>query len=116
MSTYANVSMQQDQNKLVQLLGFIFAARHDISTLEANNSCILNWHIDAAHTAHQGMKSYTGLIFTIGEGSIASSSTEQKVDARSSTKSKLKGSDDCISKVAQTENFQKKRIIKLNSI
>ena len=42
LSTCTSCSTQQDWNKLVQLLGFIFAMRNSLLILEANNSCMLN--------------------------------------------------------------------------
>ena len=78
---------------------------NNILTLEARKSYTLNQCVDAAYTVHAGMKSYTKLIFTIDKGSIASSSTKQKSNMRSTVESKLNGTDECMSKVTQTKKF-----------
>ena len=51
------------------------------------------------------MKSHTGAVFTLGKGSISSSSTKKKVNSRSTTESELIGVDDKISKVIWTKKF-----------
>ena len=71
----------------------------DILILEAENSHTLNLHIDTAYAVHVDMKSHTGLIFTIGKGSISSSSTKQKCNACSSNESELNGTNNCRLKV-----------------
>ena len=76
LSTCTSVSTQQDWNKLVQLLSFIFAMRNDILTLEADDSRMLNWYVNAAHVVHADIRSHIRSIQTMGKGSIASSSTK----------------------------------------
>ena len=94
LSTHTSISMQQDWNKLVKLLDFIFSICADILILKAYNSHTLNWHIDAAHAAHADRRSHTGSIFTMGKGFVASSSTKQKYKLHSSTESELNSTDD----------------------
>ena len=51
------------------------------------------------------MKSHPGSTFTLGKGSISSSSTTEKINSRSSTEGELIGIDDKISKVIWTKNL-----------
>jgi hypothetical protein len=51
------------------------------------------------------MRSHTGAIITLGTGAIISDSTKQKVNARSSTESKMIAADDMISKILWTKCF-----------
>ena len=60
------------------------------------------------------MKSHTGAIFTLGRGSIISSSTKQKVNSRSSTESELIGVDDKVSKVIWSKKFLENQGFKVN--
>jgi hypothetical protein len=64
------------------------------------------------------MKSHTGAMFTMGKGDIIGSSTKQKGNSRSSTKSELIGVDDKISRVLWTKRFLEWQefLVKLNII
>ena len=86
-------------------MGFLKGTRNDILTLEADDSQILSWYIDAAFAVHPDMKSHTGLVFTLGKGAITSASTKQKNNSRSSTESELNGTDDKISKIISVKKF-----------
>ena len=74
-------------------MSFIFATCDNILVLEADDSHILNWHIDAAHPAHLDSKSCVDSIFTMRKGSIVSSSAKQKCDTRSATESELNSAE-----------------------
>ena len=76
---------ENDWGKLARTLGFLKGTRDEILTLEADDTHILTWYVDAAFAVHSDMKSHTGMVFTLGKGAIISSSTKQKVNARSST-------------------------------
>ena len=87
-------------------------------TLEADDNQALYWCIDASFSVHSDMKSHTGSIFTLGKGSISSSSTKQKVNSRSTTESELNGVEDKISKVIWTKKIIEAQFfkVKLNMI
>ena len=85
LSTRTTKSDETDWGKLVRTLGFLKGTRDEILTLEADDTHILTWYVDAAFAVHSDMKSHTGMVFTLGKGAIISSSTKQKVNARSST-------------------------------
>ena len=59
------------------------------------------------------MKSHTGMVFTLGKGAIISSSTKQKVNARSSTESELIASDDKLGKIISTKKFMEHQDFKV---
>ena len=59
------------------------------------------------------MKSHTGMVFTLGKGAIISSSTKQKVNARSSTESELIASDDKLGKIISTKTFMEHQDFKV---
>ena len=73
--------------------------------MEADDTQTLYWYIDAAFTVHPDMQSHTGAVFTLGKGAIYSASTKQKVNARSTTESKLVAVDDMTSKVMWKKRF-----------
>jgi hypothetical protein len=43
--------------------------------LEANDVCVIKWHIDEAFAVHPDMKGHTGGYITLGKGSIYGTST-----------------------------------------
>jgi hypothetical protein len=52
------------------------------------------WHVDAFFAVHSNMRSHSGGGLTMGRGFPIASSTKQKLNTRSSTKSDLVGVDD----------------------
>jgi hypothetical protein len=105
LSTRTRKANESDWLKLLRKMGFLKGTRNDILTLEADDSQILSWYIDAAFAVHPDMKSHTGLVFTLGKGAITSASTKQKNNSRSSTESELNGTDDKISKIISVKKF-----------
>lgn len=83
-------------------------------TLEADDTQILTWYIDAAFAVHHDMRSHTGSTFSLGKGMIVSDSTKQKVNSRSSTEAELIGVDDRISKVLWVKRFIEYQGFKIN--
>jgi hypothetical protein len=105
LSSRVNVATEDDWNKLLRVLGFLKGTVNDILTLEADDENTLTWYVDAAFAAHADMKSHTGSVFTMGKGAIASGSSKQKVNSRSSTESEIVAMDDRLSKVLWTKRF-----------
>ena len=83
-------------------------------TLEADNHNNLYWYIDTSFTAHLGIKSYAGSVFTLGKGCISRSSTKQKINSRSTTESELTAVDDKIAKVIWSKRFIECQGFKVN--
>jgi hypothetical protein len=77
----------------------------DVLTLEADDSKVITWYIDAAFAVHNDMKSHTGAMMTLGRGCITGDSSKQKNNTRSSTESELQAVDEKISKVLWTKLF-----------
>ena len=61
---------------------------------DTNTLC---WYVDAAFGVHHDMKSHTGSIMTMGQGSDSSNSTKHKLNKKSSTEADIVGIDDEIS-------------------
>ena len=115
LSTRVNFANENDWNKLMKMLGFLKGTKNDILTLEADDSHDLTWFIDASFAIHADKKSHTGAVFTLGEGTIISESTKQKVNSRSSTESELIAVDDKIGKVMWVKIFLECQNYKINS-
>ena len=118
LSTRTTKSDENDQGKLVRTLGFLKGTRDDTTTLEAYDTQTLTWYVDAAFAVHPDMRSHTGMVFTLGKGAFISSSTKQKINARSFTESELIALDGklsktiCIKKFMEHQDFK----VKLNLI
>jgi hypothetical protein len=79
--------------------------KNDVLTLEADDTHIVKWDVDAAFAVHDDFRSHTGATLTLGSGAILSASTKQKVNTRSSTEAELNGIYDYIAQVVWTKNF-----------
>jgi hypothetical protein len=75
-------------------------------TLEAGDTSILRWWIDASFATHADMKSHTGVMLTLGKGAAYAASTKQKLNTKSSTESEVVGVlDDGMPQVLWTRYF-----------
>ena len=85
LSTRTTKSDESDWVKLVRVLEFLKNTINDVLTLEADDAQTLYWYVDAAFAVHPDMNSHSGLVFTLGKGTVISNSRKQKVNSRSST-------------------------------
>jgi hypothetical protein len=105
LSTRVQRPTEDDWKKLRRLIQFIRATQEDVLTLKADNSHVINWHVDAAFAVHDDFKSHTGAVISIGSGAIIAGSTKQKVNSRSSTEAELIGLDEYMLKTMWTRYF-----------
>jgi len=68
-------------------------------TLETNRMYVMKSWVDASSTIHHDMRSQTGAAISLGKGAIYSSSTCQKINTKSSTKSKLVSMNDMLPQI-----------------
>ena len=105
LCTRVRESTEEDWQKLHRMMIFLHNTQDDSLVLEADNTNIIRWHIDAAFAVHPDMKSHTGAVMSLGKGAIQSASKKQKTVTRSSTEAELIGVDDVISQVIWTRLF-----------
>jgi hypothetical protein len=96
---------QGDWFKLKKMLGYLKSTQEEVLVLEADDSGIITWHVDAAYAVHEDFRSHTGATMSLGKGSIFCNSTKQKINCRSSTEAELVAMDDIIAKVLWTKQF-----------
>ncbi len=96
---------QGDWAKLVKLMNFLKATENDVPRLYADDTQTIKWYVDAAFAVHPNYKSHTGATLTFSSGVLASVSTKQKVNSRSSTEAELVAVDDVLTKVLWTKLF-----------
>ena len=73
--------------------------------MSADNTQTIKWYIDSSFAVHKDMRSHTRAIMTLGQGAIISDLTKQKVNARSSTESKMIAINDTLSQILCTKRF-----------
>lgn len=91
LSTRVKEPDTNDYKKLRKMLQYLRATRELFLTLEANNAHVIKWWIDASFAVHPDMKSHTGGCVSHGKGAVYNTSTQQKLNTKSSTESELVG-------------------------
>ena len=94
-----------DWKKLGRAIKFLRLTRDLWLTLEVGDKLLIKWWVDASFAARRDKRSHAGATTSLGKGSPASSSTRQKLSARSSTEAELVGVDDSMALVAWRRNF-----------
>ena len=82
--------------------------------LQGDGLGIIKWYVDASYAVHPDMKGHTGGTLSLGKGSVYSTSTKQKLVARSSTESKVIGVHDVLPQTIWTMNFLKGQGVQVN--
>ena len=85
------------------MLKYLNGTRNLELTLSAENFEVNSWYVDAAYAVHEDCKGQTGLLMTLGSGSVVSQ--KQKINAKNSTEAKLIGLDDAMPQVLWTRYF-----------
>jgi hypothetical protein len=107
-------SRVQDWQKLVKILNYLKVTKNDIARLSADDTQTIKWYVDSSFAVHKDMRSHTGASMTLGNGTILSDSTKQKVNARSSTECEMIAVDDTLSKILWSKRFIEAQGFKVN--
>ena len=67
------------------------------------NLNIIKWWVDGAFAVHEGMRSHTGGMMSLGKGSAYSASRKQKLNTKSSTEVELVAIDDVLPQALWTK-------------
>jgi hypothetical protein len=87
------------------MIKFLNRTKDDVLTLEADDTHIVKWHVEAAFAIHDDFKSHTGATMFLGAGTVMSASTKQKVNTKSSTEAESIGLNDYIAQNICTKIF-----------
>jgi len=99
-------STEDDNSKLHRLLRYINSTKTLGITLSAGKHKITQFaFVDASFGTHPDGKGHTGIIITIGGGSIFVKSSKQKIVSKSSTESELIGLSDALSMIIWVRDF-----------
>jgi Reverse transcriptase (RNA-dependent DNA polymerase) len=105
LATRVQAPNQQDWDKLIKLLAYLNKTMDDVLVLKVDDSHCIKWHVDAAFAVHHDKKSHTGATMSLGNGSVYSTSTKQKINTQSSTEAELVSIDDVLSKILWVKRF-----------
>ena len=97
---------QQDKDKCLRVLKYIFCTKSLILCLGANNSTQVHVFADAAFANHESdRKSHTGISLTLGKGTILALSTKQRLVATSSTEAEVVAASKAGKELISFNNF-----------
>jgi hypothetical protein len=105
MTTRVKQPDKDDYKKLTRVVKYLRATPKLYLTLEADDTHIVKWWIDASFAVHKDMKSHTGGTMSLGKGSAYSASTRQKLNTKGSTEAELVGVNDLMPQVLWTRYF-----------
>ena len=98
-----------DWEKLVRLMKYINGSKHKVLRFSADDMRILKWYVDVSFAIHPDFKSHTGMVMTVGRGTLQSLSRKQKLNTRSSTEAELVGADDVVGQMLWTQLFMEEQ-------
>lgn len=80
---------KDDCKTLIQLIQFRQGTKEDYLTLGTNTLLNVRWWVDASHTVHPDIKSYTGEALSLSTGVIYRTCKHQNLDTKSSKEVEL---------------------------
>jgi hypothetical protein len=107
LSTRVKSPDEDDYKKLIKVMRYLRGTLNLPLTLEADDSHILKWWVDASFAVHPDMKGHTGGALSLGKGVRYGTSTKQKLVTRSSTEAELVGANDVMPQILWTQYFLK---------
>jgi hypothetical protein len=96
---------EDDYKKLTRVMQYLQTTMDMPLRLRADGTGKLYCWVDASFAVHADMKGHTGATMSMGSGSWYSSSSTQKLTARSSTEAELVGVHDVLPKIMWTVYF-----------
>jgi hypothetical protein len=105
LTTRVKSPTQEDYDKLGRVVKYLRGTPTLHLTLEANTNKKMTWRADGSHAVHPDMRGHTGGTFTLGRGSIYSTSTRQKINTKSSTETELVAADEVLTQAVWTKYF-----------
>jgi hypothetical protein len=105
LTTHVKSPDVDDWKKLKRVIGYLRGTKLLKLMLEADDTHVIKWWVDAAFAVHKDMRSQTGVTMSMGKGSVYASSIRQKLNMQSSTEAELVGVDDAMGMVLWTRLF-----------
>ena len=105
LSTRMTKCTAEDVAKQDRVLMYLHATPGLGLTLRASSGIELMAFVDASFAVHHDMKSHTGIVLSLGGGTVFSSSKKQSLVTKSSTESELVAVSDAIPQIVWTREF-----------
>ena len=96
---------EDDYKKLTRVMRYLRGTELLPLTLEADDTHVMRWWVDASFAVHPDMKGHTGGVLSMGKGAVYGTSTKQKLVTRSSTEAELVGANDVMPQILWTRYF-----------
>ena len=105
LTTRVRAPDKQDWTKLAHLIKYLRGTKDLPLILSANGSGILKWWVDAAFAVQPNMQGHLGGGVSLGRGFPITSSTKQKLNTCSSTKTEVVANDNFMPAICWTRYF-----------
>jgi hypothetical protein len=105
LTTRVQAPTEEDMQKLHRALKYVNGTRSMGLRLVHDPTHTVHAYIDASYGVHDDYRSHTGMVISLGAGSIDARSTKQKLNTKSSTEAELVGLSDMCSKVIWHREF-----------
>ena len=106
LCTRVTVATDRDDDKVSRVLKYLARTVDQQLRLWADSDALCVYaYVDASYGVHEDGKSHTGLMLTVGGGSILAKSSKQKIVTKSSTESELVAITDSIGEIIWLRNF-----------
>jgi hypothetical protein len=104
-----------DYKKLIRVLKYLQGTVDMVLTLSSVDAGFnVKWWVDAAYAVHDNMRGHTGGTMMMGNGAVYSTSSKQKMVARSSTECEIIGVYDVLPQMLWTANFLQEQGYKID--
>jgi hypothetical protein len=94
-----------DYKKLTRVIKYLRSTSDLGLTLEADETQIIKWWVDASYAVHPNMRSHIGGTMSMGKGTIYGTSTRQRLNTKSSTEAELVGVNKVLPQILWTPYF-----------
>jgi hypothetical protein len=89
LTTRVQHPTEADRKKLERVLGYLRRTKDRALVLEPSKDMQLVAYVDASYDVHEGSRSHTGVLLTLGKGAMYAKSSKQKLVTKSSTEAEL---------------------------
>jgi Reverse transcriptase (RNA-dependent DNA polymerase) len=94
-----------DYKKLRRVMQYLRATKDMPLTLEADDTRVIKWWVDASFAVHPDMRGHTGGVMSMGKGATYGTCGKHKLNTRSSTEAEIVSLYDVLPQVIWTRNF-----------
>jgi Reverse transcriptase (RNA-dependent DNA polymerase) len=94
-----------DYKKLRRLMQYLRGTKSMPLTLEADDTRVIKWWVDASFAVHPDMRGHTGGVMSMGKGAAYGTCGKHKLNTRSSTEAEIVSLYDVLPQVIWTRNF-----------